>query len=299
MKNVNIGIDLGGSHVAIGVVNKTGKIIEMFEKDFTVKEKLNLINIAINYIVDITNSLKNKYEFDKIGIGMAGTISNGIVVKSVNLGIENYNIKKILEEKTNLNINVKNDAKCAAIAEYKFGDLKKFKNVLFLTIGTGIGGAYIYNGKLMEGSIFEGMEIGHTIIKAGGIKCNCGKFGCFEKYGSILSFKNKIIERLNLSYDISGPDLRREISLNEEKIDDIKKEYINDLAIGISNFVNILEPDAIVIGGGFSRYEYMLLNELKSLLENSNLIFNQRNDLIIQVAKLGNDAGIIGASILK
>lgn len=299
MKNVNIGIDLGGSHVAIGVVNKTGKIIEMFEKDFTVKEKLNLINVAINYIVDITNSLKNKYKFEKIGIGMAGAISNGIVVKSVNLGIENYYIKKILEEKTNLIINVKNDAKCAAIAEYKFGDLKKFKNVLFLIIGTGIGGAYIYNGKLMEGSIFEGMEIGHTIIKAGGIKCNCGKFGCFEKYGSILAFKNKIIERLNLSYDISGPDLRKEISINEEKIEDIRKEYINDLAIGISNFVNILEPDAIVIGGGFSRYEYMLLNDLKSLLENSNLIFNQRNDLIIQVAKLGNDAGIIGASILK
>ena len=299
MKNVNIGIDLGGSHVAIGVVTKDGEILEIFEKDFTVEEKLDLINVAICYMEKIINNLRNKYDFDKIGIGMAGAISDGIVIKSVNLGIENFNIKKILEEKTKLVVNIKNDAKCAAIAEYKFGDLKMYNNVLFLTIGTGIGGAYIYNGNLMEGSVFEGMEIGHTIIKAGGIKCNCGKFGCFERYGSILFFKNKIIERLNLGYDISGPNLRKAISLNEEKIYDIKKEYINDLAIGISNLVNILEPDAIVIGGGFARYDYMLLDDLKKLLSNSNLLFNQRKDLIIMVAKLGNDAGIIGASILK
>lgn len=299
MKNVNIGIDLGGSHVAIGVVTKDGEILEIFEKDFTVEEKLDLINVAICYMEKIINNLRNKYDFDKIGIGMAGAISDGIVIKSVNLGIENFNIKKILEEKTKLVVNIKNDAKCAAIAEYKFGDLKMHNNVLFLTIGTGIGGAYIYNGNLMEGSFFEGMEIGHTIIKAGGIKCNCGKFGCFERYGSILFFKNKIIERLNLGYDISGPNLRKAISLNEEKIYDIKKEYINDLAIGISNLVNILEPDAIVIGGGFARYDYMLLDDLKKLLSNSNLLFNQRKDLIIMVAKLGNDAGIIGASILK
>ena len=298
MKKVNIGIDLGGSHVAIGVVTKSGKIIEIFEKDFTIQEKKDLINVSIEYIENIINSLKTQYEFYKIGIGMAGAISNGIVVKSVNLKLENFNIKKILEEKTKLQVNVKNDAKCAAIAEYKFGNLQKYKNVLFLTLGTGIGGAYIYKGKLMEGSIFEGMEVGHTIIKAGGVKCNCGKFGCFEKYGSILVFKNKVIERLNLSYDISGPDLRKEIALNEEKIYDIKKEYVNDLGIGISNLVNILEPDAVVIGGGFARYEYMLLKELKELLNNSNFLFNQRKDLVIQVAKLGNDAGIIGASIL-
>lgn len=298
MKKINIGIDLGGSHVAIGVVTKSGKIIEIFEKDFTVKEKSNLINVSIEYIENIVNSLKEKFEFNKIGIGMAGAISNGIVIKSVNLKLENFNIKKILEEKLKLQVNVKNDAKCAAIAEYKFSNLKEYKNVLFFTLGTGIGGAYIYNGKLMEGSIFEGMEVGHTIIKAGGIHCNCGKFGCFEKYGSILVFKNKVIERLNLSYDISGPDLRKEIALNEEKINDIKKEYINDLGIGISNLVNIFEPDAVVIGGGFARYDYMLLNDLKELLNNSNFLFNQRKDLIIQVAKLGNDAGIIGASIL-
>lgn len=298
MDDINIGIDLGGSHVAIGVVSQDGKILENYEKDFTLEEKENLINVAMDYIVQIVNSLKEKHKILKIGLGMAGAISNGIILKSVNLGIENYNIKKILEEKLNVDVRVRNDAKCAAIAEYKFGDISEYKNVLFMTLGTGIGGAYIYHGELMNASNFEGCEFGHMIIKAGGIHCKCGKFGCFEKYGSILVFKSKVIERLNLDSNISGPDLRKAISENEDKILDIKEEYINDLALGISNLINIFEPDIIVIGGGFARYDYMLLDPLKQKLINSNLIFNQREDINIKVAKLGNDAGIIGASLL-
>ena len=229
---------------------------------------------------------------------MAGAISNGVIIRSVNLGVENFNIKKVLEEKTGLVVNVKNDAKCAAIAEYKFGDINQYKNVLFLTLGTGIGGAYIYNGKLMEGSIFDGSEFGHMIIKDGGIECKCGKRGCFEKYGSILVFKNKIIERLGLSYNISGPELRENIAKNEEKVKDIKEQYLKDLSIGISNLINIFEPDCIVIGGGFARYDYMLLESLKNKLIDDNLLFNKRQELILRVAKLGNDAGIVGASLL-
>ena len=136
------------------------------------------------------------------------------------------------------------------------------------------------------------------IIKAGGIKCNCGKLDCFEKYGGILAFKSKVIERLSLQKNISGPDLRQAIAENEDRVIDIKEEYINDLAIGISNLINIFEPDCTVIGGGFARYDYMLLEPLKQKILNSNFLFNQRQDIQIKVAKLGNDAGIIGASIL-
>ena len=169
MKDINIGIDLGGSHVAIGIVTNEGKIIEQFEKNFTVEEKKNLINVAIDFIVDTVNSLKEKYKFYKIGLGMAGSISNGIILKSVNLGVENFNIKQILENKLNLEVRVKNDAKCACIAEYKFGGIKQYKNVLFLTLGTGIGGSYIYNGELMEGNMADGFEFGHMIIHK---RCN-------------------------------------------------------------------------------------------------------------------------------
>lgn len=298
MENISLGIDLGGSHVAIGIVNNRGRILEQYEKDFTVEEKKDLLNVAIKYMIETIKQLKEKYQFLKIGLGVAGTISNGVILKSVNLGIKNFDIKKELEDKTGLKVAVKNDAKCAAIAEYHFGDLKPYKNILFLTLGTGIGGSYIYQGKLMEGTIFEGFEFGHMIVKENGLQCKCGKKGCFERYGSILAFKNKVIERLKLSYDIPGAELRKIIDNSKELISDIIEEYINDLSIGISNLINIFEPDCIVIGGGFARYDYMLLEPLKEKILGANLLFNSRKEIIIKTARLGNDAGIVGASQL-
>lgn len=293
-----IGVDLGGSHVAIGVVDDNGNIIEKLEKNFTIEEKKNLINIAIDFICDSINNLKNKYEFSKIGLGMAGSISNNKVLRSVNLGIENFDIKKELEDRIGVDVFVKNDTICAAIAEYKYGSLKDLKNVLFLAIGTGIGGAYFYDGKLMEGTNFQGTEFGHMIIKENGLECKCGKKGCFEKYGGILAFKTKVIERLNLLHEMPGPELREKIQERKNDIEDIIDEYLNDLAIGISNLVNIFEPDAILLGGGFSKYENLLLEGLKNKIINSNLLFNRRNDIKIQVAEFGNEAGIVGASLL-
>ncbi len=298
MSDINIGIDLGGSHVAIGVVDNKGKILEQFEKDFTIEEKKNVLPVAIRYIVDTLRELKQNYDFLEFGLGMAGAISDGIILRSVNLGVENYDIKTELENRTGLSVHIKNDAKCAALAEYKYGDLKEYNNIVFLTLGTGIGGAYIYHGSLMQSDYREGYELGHMIIKAGGKKCRCGKNGCFETYGGILAFKNKVIGRLNLSHNIPGPELRDIMDKSIDKITDIIDEYVSDLAIGISNLINIFEPDCIVIGGGFARYDYMLLDKLKDKIVNSNLLFNKRNSIEIKVAKLGNDAGIIGASQL-
>lgn len=298
MGKFDVGIDLGGSHVAIGVVDSNGKILEQFEKDFTVKEKENVLPVAVRFIVDTLRELKQRYDLLEFGLGMAGAISDGVILRSVNLGVENYDIKTELECKTGLSVHIKNDAKCAALAEYRYGDIKQFNNIVFLTLGTGIGGAIIYHGTLMHSDCTEGYELGHMIIKAGGLTCRCGKKGCFETYGSILAFKNKVIERLNLSHDIPGPELREIMDDSMDKIQDIIEEYIGDLAIGISNLINIFEPDCIVIGGGFARYDYMLLDRLKAKIVNSNLLFNKRDDIEIRVAKFGNDAGIIGASKL-
>ena len=296
MKNINVGIDLGGSHVSVGVVNNEGIIIEQFEKDFTVKEKENILSVAIEFIVETINELKKKYEFFEFGLGMAGTISKGVILRSVNLGVENYDLKTELESKTGLSVHIKNDAKCAAIGEYQYGEIKQYNIILFLTLGTGIGGAIISHGTLMQSDIAGGYEFGHMIIKSDGLKCRCGKKGCFETYGGILAFKTKVINRLNLSHDIPGPELRKIMDDSMDKISDIINEYIDDLSIGISNLINIFEPDCIVIGGGFARYDYMLLDKLKTRIIESNLLFNKRNNILIKTAKLGNDAGIIGAS---
>lgn len=298
---MKIGIDIGGSHVAIGVVNRSGKILNQIEKDYTEDEKKSgkLIEIAENFIVNTIHELKNKYKVESIGIAIPGTISNGVILKSVNLGIENYDLEKNLELKLGVKVTVRNDAKCAAVAESKYGKNSDKKNVLFLSLGTGIGGAYIYERKLLTGSILDGFEFGHTILRPGGIRCNCGKMGCFEKYGSILSFKRRCIERLNLSYDISGPDLRKAISENMDNVKDIIDDYIADLALGVSNLINIFEPDVTIIGGGFARYDYLLLDLLKDKIIDDKLLFNLRDSVSIDVATLGNDAGIVGATIDK
>lgn len=295
---MKVGIDLGGSHVAIGIVDDEGKMIEHYEKDFTAEEKNDILQVIETYISCEMDKIKQKYVISKVGMAVPGTIKDGFIIKSVNLGIENYNIGERLSYLVGLPFIIKNDAKCAAFGEYKYCLNNEIKNVLFLTLGTGIGGAYIYNGKLLEGNMFEGYEFGHMIIKENGIPCKCGKNGCFEKYGSILSFKQKVQERLNLSPNISGPDLRAKIAKYEEKVYDLQEEYINNVSLGLSNLINIFEPDAVILGGGFARFDYMFLDKINNKLLNSNLLFNRRDDIDIRVAKLGNDAGIIGASCL-
>ena len=293
MSDIKIGIDLGGSHVSVGVVDESFHIIEQCEKDFTIEEKKDLMNVAIDFMVETLKTLKDKYSFSKIGIGMAGTINNGIIISSPNIGIKNFNIKKLLEEKTGVEVNISNDAMCAAIGEYVYSNLKEYEKILFLTLGTGIGGNILLNGKIVDDPEYQ--ELGHTIIKENGIQCKCGKKGCFERYGSILVFKKKIIERLGLSYDISGPDLREQIKIHQEKVEDIIKEYINDLSLGLSILINKFDPDIVVIGGGFARYDYLFLKPLKERIKGMELLHNK--DIIIQTAKSGNDAGIIGATI--
>ena len=295
---MNIGIDIGGSHTAVGVVDDNGIILEQFEKDYTQTEKENLMPVVEDFIAKVVNGLKERYEIKRLGIAIPGTIADGVVLRSVNLGVCNYDIAGVLERRLGFPVSVRNDAKCAAIAEYKYGKNSVKDKVLFLGLGTGIGGAFIYNGALSSGSVYDGYEFGHMVLKPGGIRCNCGKNGCFEKYGSILCFKRKCIERLGLSYEISGPDLRGAIEENMNSVQDIIENYIDDLALGLSNLINIFEPDVTIIGGGFARYDYLLLDLLKKKIVSSNLLFNERDEIKIEVASLGNDAGIIGAVIL-
>ena len=296
---MKVGIDIGGSHVAVGVVNRSGKILRLLEKDYTESEKKSgmLMEVAEKYIIDTIDILRKDYKVESVGVAVPGTILNGMILKSVNLGVENYDIKKNLELRLKVRVTVRNDAKCAAIAESNYGKNADKKNMLFLSLGTGIGGAYINEGNLISGTDYEGFEFGHIILRPGGIRCNCGKFGCFEKYGSILAFKRQCIERLGLSYDISGPDLRKDINDNMDKVKDIIDEYIADLALGVSNLINIFEPDITIIGGGFARYDYLFLSLLKKKIVEDKLLFNERDEVNIDVASLGNDAGIVGAAL--
>lgn len=294
---MKIGIDLGGSHIAIGVINNDGFIVEKVEKRLLSKEKKNIKTAIESYIIENVKELNKKYKITEMGIAVPGTICGTEILKSVNLNVKNYNLLENLKKEIDLPIKIRNDAKCAAIAESKMGTLKNYKRSIFLTLGTGIGGAVIINGKLLDTGDLPGCEFGHMIIQKSGIKCNCGKSGCFEKYASMKALKNNLRNSLGLDENTRGQELLDMIRKNGEniKIKKIVDEYIEYLSIGISNLINIFEPEAIGIGGSFVYFADVLLEKLKNNIQNKQYLFNNRKELIIIPAALGNDAGIIGS----
>lgn len=293
---MKIGIDLGGSHIAIGVVNKNGKILEKSEKRLTNLEKQDIKKSIEEYILEQVKSLKNKYEIEEVGIGLPGRSEDGVVITSGNLGIKNYNLQEALK-RLKLPIKMRNDAKCAALAEESYGCLKGYDRSIFLTLGTGIGGATFINHKLMIAGKRPGYEFGHMVIEKNGIPCNCGRKGCFERYASMKVFKNNLRKALNLNESTRGEELleilRRNSPENEnyEIIEKVVDEFIADLSIGIENLIRIFEPEVIGIGGSFVYFEDVLLERLKKSLAKF------REDIKVEIAVLGNDAGIIGATL--
>ena len=301
---MKVGIDLGGSHIAIGVVNNNGKIKKKFEKRILNNEKKNIERTIEENIFQHIKDLSTKYRIERIGIAAPGTIQDGKIINAYNLGIKGeYGIVSNLSKKIKLPIKIRNDAKCAAIAENKYGCLKQYKRSLFLTLGTGIGGEVIINNELLDTGNLPGCEFGHMVIEKEGLLCSCGKFGCWQQYASMKALKDNL--RKLLGYD-EKTDSKQLLNIlrntqKEDKefsvINNIIEEYIEDLAIGISNLINIFEPEIIGIGGSFVYFKDVLLNRLENKLLNDNLIFNSRKDIKIETAILENDAGIIGATL--
>ena len=297
---MNIGIDLGGSHIALGVVNSDGKIVKKIDHEIKEKERENIKQFIETFIIEKYNECKQEFDIGKIGIAIPGTVSKTEIVRAINLGLENYKLVENLSKDIDIPIFLKNDGKCATIAENKYGCINKYENAIFLTLGTGIGGASIYNGTLLEGENVPGYEFGHIVIEKNGRVCKCGNKGCFEQYASMRALKKEFREKMNISTDIAGREILKRIIENRDdnNITEIVEDFIDYLGIGIANLVNIFEPEAIGIGGSFAYYGDFFIPKLKQKLLKENLLFNKRDDIIINTANLGNDAGIIGASLL-
>lgn len=293
---MKIGIDIGGSHIAIGVVNEDGKIIEKTEKKLTDSEKQNIEQSIENYIIEHAKQFIEKYDATEIGISIAGINNNGYIFSSGNIGITNYPMEEKLRKSIQIPIKIRNDAKCAGLAEQQYGCLKGYKRSIFLTLGTGIGGVIFLDGKPLTIEKRTGYEIGHIIIQKNGIPCHCGKKGCFERYASMKVFKNNLRKALNFDETVSGEQLLeilRNNNIENENyriIEDVVETFIEDLSIGISNLISIFEPEIIGIGGSFVYFAEILLSRLTEKMKEQG-----RDDIIFQTAVFGNDAGIIGA----
>ena len=208
---MRIGIDVGGSHIGLGLVDSKGNLLLKEEKDYET-EQINMSDVVLNTIKQLIKQVIESKdisleEIESIGIAFPGTVSEGKVIKAENLGLENFEIVKELKKEFKCDILLQNDAKCAAIAEKYIGSLKKYDDCLFLILGTGVGGAVYLEGKLLKPKRYSAFEVGHMIINKDGERCNCGRRGCFETYGSMKRLKQKIKEQFNLS-TIDGKSIK-------------------------------------------------------------------------------------------
>ncbi len=297
---MKVGVDLGGSHIAIGVVNDDGNILEKNEKRLTSVEKQDLEKSIEDSIIENVKQFKKQYEITEVGIGAPGWAVDGLIQNSGNLGIQNYPIVERLKE-LKLPIQVMNDAKCAALAENAFGCLKGYDRSIFLTLGTGIGGAVFLNHQLLKAGKKPGYEFGHMVIQKNGVPCHCGSRGCFERYASMKVLKDNLRSVLNLNETTSGEELLKIMQENQpcrqnnNGIEKVVCEYIENLSIGIQNLIRIFEPEVIGIGGSFVYFEDVLLPRLRQNIKIANTNDAERKNIKIKTAILGNDAGMIGA----
>lgn len=292
---MNIGIDIGGSHIAVGLVNKDNKIILKKEHNWTKEEKMDLFKSVEQYSKKyIKEIIDENQEIEKIGIGFpAANIVNGVINKYG----KKVDLPTMINKEFNIPTFLKNDVKCSALCEKTIGSLKQYNNCLFITLGTGIGSAYFYKNELVVPNTYQGFEIGHMIIEKNGKICNCGNNGCFEQYASMRVFREKIEKLFNIEKVTSHKVFEIiETKEKEKQVNEIIDKYIEYLSIGLTNVINIFEPDAISIGGSFAYYAPIFVDKLKLKIQQN---FKNREIPDILIAQYENDAGIIGASMLN
>jgi glucokinase len=295
-----IGIDLGGTNLKIAILDKKYKIVDrqvLSTKQFKKKENLiQAICYSVNRITE-KNNLK-KQGILGIGLGLPGPVDEkkGLVHFFPNIpGWRKVKLKKILEKKIGLPVFLDNDAKLMTLAEYKFGQAAGFKNVLCLTLGTGVGGAVIMGGALYRGLDNAAGEIGHIPINERGARCNCGGNACLETYIG----NNRILTQAKRTFkrNISLEELSSLAKRRNKQAVSLWLKVGERLGIALAGIVNLLNLDAIVIGGGVANAGSILFDKVKKTLRYRAMSVQAARVKVFK-AKLGNDAGLIGASIM-
>ena len=298
-----MGIDIGGTAIKGVVIDENGKL---YAEDSVPSVEGEGI---LNCIVTLVNRLMKDEKIEGIGIGCAGVIDSaeGKVVLAKNLCLENFPLVKLLKEKVNLPVKITNDANAAALGEAKFGAGKNYKDSIFVTLGTGVGGGIVIAGKLFEGNKSAGAEIGHMVIEHGGELCSCGRRGCFEAYSSATALKRMTQRAMDedagsamwgkyTSQTVTGKtafEFYREDTAAREVVE----KYIDYLACGLNNLANIFRPEVIMLGGGVSKEGERLTVPVQEIVDRETFAAAYA-PVKVTVATLGSAAGADGAAAL-
>ncbi len=310
-----LGIDLGGTNIAAGVVDENYKIIGTGKvktgahrsNDEIADDMAKAARMAIEDAgVDIS-------EIVAMGVGSPGSVipSKGIVATSNNLKFSNLPLCAMMKERLGVDFYLENDANAAAYGELLAGAGKGCKDFVAITLGTGVGGGIIIDGKIFSGFNNAGGELGHTVITVDGEQCNCGRKGCWEVYASATALIRQTKAEMEKNkesamWKLCGGDLSRvngktafdAMREGDESGTKVVNQYCRYVAVGVANAINIFQPEVLCIGGGISKEGDTLIKPIVETIEAERYSKNVEMQTIVKTADLGNDAGIIGAAFL-
>lgn len=310
-----LGIDLGGTNIAAGVVDENYIIVaQCSTKTRSPRPAEEIINDMAFVAMDaIKKSNLELNDIEWVGVGAPGSVNQdtGVVEYSNNLGFYDVPMKKMLEERLQKKVYIENDANAAAYGEYLGGSAKDVNISVMVTLGTGVGGGIVIDNKIYTGFNFAGAELGHSVIELDGRPCTCGRKGCLESYASatgLIMTTKEIMEenKDSLMWKVCDGDINRvngrtsfdAMRQGDKAAKEVVDTYVKQLACGITNIINIFQPDMLCIGGGISHEGAWLLDPLKEIVQKEVYSRNSARNTQIVAATLGNDAGIIGAALL-
>lgn len=310
-----VGIDLGGTNISAGVVNENYEIIAKASTKTNCPRPASEIaeDMAKTAIEAVKKASLSMDQIEWIGIGTPGIAdnANGTIVYSNNLGFDNVPMAEYIHKYIDKPVYIENDANAAAYGEFVAGAAKNSRNAVCITLGTGVGGGIIIDGKIYSGSNMVGAELGHTVLELNGPQCTCGRKGCFEVYSSATGLirmskeamdadKNSIMWKLAAEKNgkVTARTSFDAMRAGDKSAKEVVDKYITYLAAGITNIINIFQPDVLCIGGGVCNEGDPLLLPVKEIVKKEVYTRTLAKNTEIVIAKLGNDAGIIGAAFL-
>ncbi|MFL0249247.1 ROK family protein [Clostridium neuense] len=308
-KNYVIGIDLGGTKISGAISDLEGNILSQNTTPTLAEDGEEAVLNRIIKVIEkvMSDAGKNSEEIKAIGIGSPGPLDakKGVIITTPNLPFKNFALVEPIENKFGINTYLDNDANVAAIGEYLFGAGKGTKNMVFVTVSTGVGGGAIINGDIYRGNTSNALEIGHTTLVEDGPRCNCGNYGCTEALASGTAIAKRAKEAIESGAKTSLTNYEKvtsyEVFVEAKKGDkvasDIIDKCLNYLGICVANIINTFDPEMVIIGGGVSKAGDIVFDKIKEVVD-TRAFKAMAEACKIVPAGLGTDAGVIGAVAL-
>jgi glucokinase len=304
---LTIGVDIGGTKIAAGVVDENGTILEKLRRE----TPANDASAIVDTIADSARELAARHDVTAVGVGAAGFIGadRATVLFAPNLAWRDEPLRELLESQLSLTVLVENDANAAAWAEFRFGSAVDADDLLLVAVGTGVGGGLVVEGRLLRGTFGIAAEIGHLRVVPKGRPCGCGQLGCWEQYASgnalVRAARERVSENdaLLMSADgdreaIDGPMITRLARDGDALSIDLLAEVAAWLGEGIASLAAVLDPGVVAIGGGVAEAGDLVMTPLRTAFDTCLPATDNRPHLEIRLATLGNDATMIGAADL-